>query len=184
MPKLQDSADKLGKLGLVWLQGPEDTVVEIHLTTEGIVPQLHYQACEELEQVRVGRQVLEPFYTAPNEADPLAYGKPMQAVCSGHDVFLERLVWKLLVECPRAEISQESLCKAVVGLGLVDEAADFSAENVSAALSVFQTPPRSKLECLLLDGEMHELQALVDNFYDGAANAEKVDIGDNDGSCA
>jgi hypothetical protein len=81
-------------------------VVEVYLTFERIVPELQRQVCEELKQVRVGGQVLGLFYTTPNDGDPLACGKPMEAVYSGQDVLLNLLVCELLFECPRAEIGQ------------------------------------------------------------------------------
>jgi hypothetical protein len=105
LSKLQDSAHNLENLRLFWLHGPENTVVEVwHLAIEGIVPQLQRQAYEELKQVRVSGQVVGLFYTTPDKDDPLACGKPMEAVYSGHDVLLKLLVGKVLVECPRTKI--------------------------------------------------------------------------------
>lgn len=74
------------------------------MATKGIVPPLERQACEELKQVWVGRQVLGLLHTTADEGDPLACGIPMEAVYSGHDVPLKLLVWKVLVKCPRAQI--------------------------------------------------------------------------------
>jgi hypothetical protein len=104
LSKLQDSTGKLGDLGSVWLHGLENTVVVVHLGIERIVSQLQHQACEELKQVRVGGQVLGLFYTTPDDGDPLTCGKPVEAVYSGQDVFFKIFGWKLLVECPRAEV--------------------------------------------------------------------------------
>jgi hypothetical protein len=64
----------------------------VHLGIEGIVSQLQRQACEELKQVRVGGQVLGLFYTTSGDIDPLACGKPVEAVYSGQDVLSKLLV--------------------------------------------------------------------------------------------